>query len=145
MESLEKILRQAETIAVVGLSNNTARPAYEVAEYLQRSGYRIIPINPNETAVLGETAYPDLLSVPQRIDIVDIFRQPEAAPEITRQAIARNVKVVWMQPGAENYAAADQAQAAGVVAIVGMCLRVQHERAQSAPLAHSTNANNTQN
>lgn len=130
MDSIDKILREAETIAVVGLSNHTERPAYDVARYLQRSGYRIIPINPNETQVLGERAYPDLLSVPHRIDIVDIFRRPEFVPEIVQQAIARNVKVVWMQPGAENYDAAEQAQAAGLVAIVGMCLRVQHKYAQ---------------
>lgn len=131
MDPLEKILRQAETIAVVGLSNHTDRPAYEVARYLQSSGYQIIPVNPNETKVLGEKAYPDLLSVPQRVDIVDIFRRPEHVPEIVQQAIARNVRVVWMQPGAENYDAAEQAQAAGLVTIVGMCLRVQHKHTQS--------------
>lgn len=131
MDPLEKILRQAKTIAVVGLSNNTDRPAYDVARYLQRSGYRIIPVNPNEIQVLGEQAYPDLLSIPHPIDIVDIFRRPEYVPEIVRQAIARNARVVWMQPGAENYDAAEQAEAAGLVAIVGMCLRVQHKHSQS--------------
>ena len=130
MDPLEKILRQAETIAVVGLSNHTERPAYDVARYLQRNGYRIIPVNPHEIEVLGEKAFPDLLSVPQRIDIVDIFRRPEFVPEIVQQAIARNAKVVWMQPGAENYDAAEQAEQAGLVAIVGMCLRVQHKHAQ---------------
>lgn len=131
MDPLEKILRQAEIIAIVGLSNNTTRPAYDVARYLQGSGYRIIPVNPNENQVLGEPAYPDLMSVPYPIDIVDIFRRPEYVPEIVRQAIARNARVVWMQPGAENYDAAEQAKAAGLVAIVGMCLRVQHKRTQS--------------
>ena len=130
MDPLKEILRQAENIAVVGLSNHTERPAYDVARYLQSRGFRIIPVNPNETEVLGERAYPDLQSVPHRIDIVDIFRRPEHVPEIVRQAIARNVRVVWMQPGAENYAAAEQAQAAGLVTIVGMCLRVQHKHAQ---------------
>lgn len=131
MDPLAKILDQAETIAVVGLSNHTERPAYDVARYLQRSGYRIIPVNPNETNVLGEKAYPDLMAVPERIDIVDIFRRPEFVPEIVRQAIARHVKVVWMQPGAENYDAAAEAEAAGLVAIVGMCLRVQHKHARA--------------
>jgi hypothetical protein len=130
MDPLDKILRESETIAVVGLSHHTDRPAYDVARYLQRNGYRIIPVNPNETTVLGEKAYPDLLSVPERIDIVDIFRRPEYVPEIVQQAIARNAKVVWMQPGAENYDAAEAAEAAGLIAIVGMCLRVQHKRAQ---------------
>src|SRR5581483_671099 len=130
MDPLDKILRESENIAVVGLSHHTDRPAYDVARYLQRNGYRIIPVNPNETTVLGEKAYPDLLSVPERIDIVDIFRRPEYVPEIVQQAIARNAKVVWMQPGAENYDAAEAAEAAGLIAIVGMCLRVQHKRAQ---------------
>jgi len=129
MDPLENILRQAETIAVVGLSNRTERPAYEVAQYLQRSGYRIIPVNPNVAEVLGEKAYPDLLSVPERVDIVDIFRRPEYVPEIVQQAIAKNVRVVWMQPGTENYDAAEQAEAAGIKTIVGMCLRVQHKHA----------------
>ena len=131
MDPLDKILRESKTIAVVGLSNNPQRPAYDVARYLQRSGYRIIPVNPRESQVLGETAYPDLLSVPDRIDIVDIFRRPEFVPEIVQQAIARNVQVVWMQPGAENYDAAEQAQAAGLVTIVGMCLRVRHKHTQT--------------
>lgn len=129
MDPISKILSQAETIAVVGLSNNPARPSYDVAQYLQRSGYRIIPVNPNETEVLGERAYPDLMSVPGRIDIVDIFRRPEFVPEIVQQAIARGAQVVWMQPGTENYDAADAAEAAGIKTVVGMCLRVQHKRA----------------
>lgn len=129
MEPISKLLAQAKTIAVVGISSNPTRPSYEVAEYLQRSGYRIIPINPNEETVLGEKAYPDLLSVSEPIDIVDIFRRPEFVPEIVQQAIAKGAQVVWMQPGAENYDAADMAQAAGVHAVVGMCLRVQHKHA----------------
>ncbi len=129
MDPISKILSQAETIAVVGLSNNPARPSYEVAAYLQRSGYRIIPINPNEQEVLGERAYPDLLSVPGTIDIVDIFRRPEYVPEIVQQAIVKGAKVVWMQPGTENYDAADLAEAAGLKTVVGMCLRVQHKHA----------------
>lgn len=130
MDSIEKILSEAETIAVVGLSNNVTRPAYDIAQYMQSCGYRIIPVNPLIDQVLGEKAYPDLLSVPGRVDIVNIFRRPEFVPEIVRQAIARNVQVVWMQPGAENYDAAEAAEAAGIKTIVGMCLRVQHRRAQ---------------
>lgn len=130
MDPISKILQQAETIAVVGLSGNPARPSYDVAQYLQRSGYRVIPVNPNETQVLGEKAYPDLLSIPERIDIVDIFRRPEYVPDVVDQAIKKGAKVVWMQPGAENYDAADMAEAAGLKTVVGMCLRVQHRRAQ---------------
>jgi predicted CoA-binding protein len=129
MDPISKILQDAETIAVVGLSSNPARPSYDVAQYLQRSGYRIIPVNPNESAVLGEKAYPDLLSVPGRVDIVDIFRRPEYVPDVVQQAIAKGAQVVWMQPGTENYDAADAAEAAGLKTVVGMCLRVQHRRA----------------
>ncbi len=131
MDTVAKIIQEAHTIAVVGLSSNPQRPSHSVAKYLQEQGYRIIPVNPNETQVLGEKAYPDLVSVPGQIDIVDIFRRPEYVPEIVRQAIAKNAKVVWMQPGTENYDAADIAAAAGLVPIVGMCLRVQHKHAQS--------------
>ncbi|TAH51908.1 MAG: CoA-binding protein [Chloroflexota bacterium] len=131
MDPISKILSEAENVAVVGLSNNPTRPSYEVAQYLQRNGLHIIPVNPNEKQVLGERAYPDLLSVPERIDIVDIFRRPEFVPEIVQQAIAKGAKVVWMQPGAENYDAADMAEAAGIKTVVGMCMRVQHKRAHS--------------
>lgn len=115
---------------MVGLSNDPSRPSHDVAQYLQRHGYRIIPVNPHETSVLGERAYPDLLSVPGRVDIVDIFRRPEYVPEVVRQAIAIGAKVVWMQPGTENYDAVEMAEQAGLKTIVGMCLRVQHKHAQ---------------
>jgi len=127
MDPISKILGEAETIAVIGLSSNPARPSHDVAEYLQRNGYRIIPVNPNEQEVLGERAYPDLASVPGPVDIVDIFRRPEFVPEIVKQAIAKGAKVVWMQPGTENYDAAETAEAAGLKTVVGMCLRVQHK------------------
>lgn len=130
MDPISKILDQAETIAVVGLSSNPARPSYGVAKYLQAQGYHIIPVNPHEERVLGETAYPDLLAVPEHVDIVNIFRRPEYVPEIVQQAIAKGAQVVWMQPGAENYDAADAAEAAGLKAVVGMCLRVQHKHAR---------------
>lgn len=130
MDPIIKILEDSETVAVVGLSSNPDRPSYEIAEYLQHNGYRIIPVNPNETRVLGEKAYPDLASVPGPVDIVNIFRRPEYVPDIVKQAIAKGVKVVWMQPGTENYDAADAAEAAGIKTVVGMCLRVQHHRAQ---------------
>lgn len=130
MDPISKLLSEAETIAVVGLSNNPMRPSYDVSQYMQRMGYRIIPVNPNETEVLGEKAYPDLMSVPERVDVVNIFRRPEYVPDIVEQAIAKGAKVVWMQPGTENYDAADAAEAAGIQTVVGMCLRVQHRRAQ---------------
>ncbi len=125
MDPIQKILQESKTIAVVGLSSNPDRPSYSVSKYMQDHGYRIIPINPQEETVLGEKSYPDLMSVPDQIDIVDIFRRPEFVPEIVQQAIARNAKVVWMQPGTENYDAADMAEAAGIKTIVGMCMRVE--------------------
>jgi predicted CoA-binding protein len=128
MDPVKKLLDQARTIAVVGLSSNPARPSYDVAKYLQERGYRIIPVNPNVDQVLGEKAYPDLLAVPDAVDIVQIFRRPEFVPEIVRQAIAKNARAVWMQPGTENYDAADAAQAAGLQVVVGMCMRVQHRQ-----------------
>lgn len=130
MDPIQEILEQSKTIAVVGLSANPSRPSYQVAEYLQNQGYRIIPVNPNVNNVLGENAYPDLLSVPEDLDVVEVFRNPEAVPEIIRQAIQKKAKVVWMQPGAENYDAADAAEAAGLKTVVGMCMRVQHKQRQ---------------
>jgi predicted CoA-binding protein len=130
MDPIQEILEQSKTIAVVGLSSNPTRPSYGVAEYLQKQGYKIIPVNPNETLVLGERAYPDLVSVPESIDVVEVFRNPKAVPEVVSQAIQKKAKVVWMQPGAENYDAADAAEAAGLRAVVGMCMRVQHRQRQ---------------
>ena len=130
MDPIQKILDESKTIAVVGLSSNPIRPSYAVAEYLQKHGYRIIPVNPNESQVLGERAYPDLLSVPEPIDVVDVFRNPDAVPEIVRQAIQKRAKVVWMQPGAENYDAAEVAESSGLRTVVGMCMRAQHKDRQ---------------
>ncbi len=126
---MTKALSQAKTIAIVGLSNNRARPAYGVARYLQKQGYKIVPVNPNETEVLGEEAYPHLEAVPHEIDIVDIFRNPQFVPEIVQAAIRKKAKVVWMQPGAENREAADRAREAGLDAIMGMCIRTEHSMA----------------
>jgi uncharacterized protein len=128
VDPIQSILESAKTIAVVGLSSKRNRPSYGVAEYLQKQGYRIIPVNPNEAEVLGERAYPDLLSVPEAIDVVDVFRNPSALPGIVSQAIQKQAKVVWMQPGAENYDAADAAEAAGLKTVIGMCMRAQHKQ-----------------
>lgn len=132
MDPIQELLSRTRTIAVVGLSNNRQRPAYGVAEYLQQSGFRIIPVNPKVTEVLGERAYPDLLAVPGEVDVVDIFRNPNAVPEIVRQAIQKKARWVWMQPGAENYEAAEMAEAAGLTTIVGMCIRVEHQNSTIA-------------
>src|SRR3954454_10165866 len=97
MNRISEVLHSARTIAVVGLSGKRFRPSYGVAEYLQRSGYRIIPVNPTETEVLGERAYPDLESIPEPVDLVNIFRRSEFVPEVVESAIRIGAKAIWMQ------------------------------------------------
>jgi uncharacterized protein len=127
---LRSILGDAETIAVIGLSSNPERPSHEVAEFLQSSGYRIVPVNPNETEVLGERAYPSLPDVPEdiRIDIVDVFRRSEQTPEIAAQAVARGAKVLWLQEGIANEDARRIGEDAGLTVIMGVCIKVQKHR-----------------
>ena len=125
-DELGKILRTAKTVAVVGLSNNPDRPSNEIAAYLMSVGYRIIPVNPTITEALGEKAYPSLRDIPEKVDIVQIFRRPEDVPAVVDEAIAIGAKVVWMQPGAENDEAAARAGAAGLRAVVGACMRSVH-------------------
>jgi uncharacterized protein len=127
---LRSILGDAETIAVIGLSSNPKRPSHEVAEFLQSSGYRIVPVNPNETEVLGERAYPSLPDVPEdiRIDIVDVFRRSEQTPEIAAQAVARGAKVLWLQEGIANEDARRIGEDAGLTVIMGVCIKVQKHR-----------------
>src|SRR6266851_9438065 len=112
-EEVRTLLKNARTIAVVGLSDKPDRDSYRVAAYLQSRGYRIIPVNPTLDEVLGEKAYSSLCDVPEEIDVVDIFRKPEAVPEIVDEAIAVGAKVVWMQEGIAHNAAADKARASG--------------------------------
>lgn len=127
-EHLKAILDQAKVIAAVGLSSKPSRPSYGVCRFLQSKGYRVIPVNPNETEVLGEKAYPDLKSVPERIDLVQIFRNPEAVPAIVEDAIAVGAKVVWMQDGSGNHEAAERGVAAGLKAVVDDCMMRQYRR-----------------
>ena len=122
------ILRSAHTIAVVGLSSKRWRPSYGVAEYMKRSGYRIIPVNPRETEVLGEKCYPDLDSVPDPVDIVDIFRRPEFVPEIVEAAIRKGAKAVWMQEGVVHEEAAARAESAGLAVAMDHCILKDHRR-----------------
>ena len=126
MDPIKKVLEESKTIAVVGASNNPQRHSYEVAQYLHRQGFRIIPVNPALTELFGEKAFPDLLSIPEPVDVVDVFRQPEAVPQVVEQAIAKGAKVVWMQPGAENMQAAERAMDAGLEVIMGVCMMQEH-------------------
>jgi predicted CoA-binding protein len=129
-QELRSILGDARTVAVVGLSSNPDRPSYEVAEFLQDKGYRIVPINPNETEVLGERAYASLLDVPEeiRIDVVDVFRRAEQTPEVAQQAVARRAKVLWLQEGIANDDARRIGEEAGLTVIMGVCIRKQKQR-----------------
>lgn len=126
-----EILRRYKTIAVVGLSSDETRPSHGVAEYLQRVGYRIIPVNPNEREVLGEKSYAKLEEVPEKIDIVDIFRCPEEVAPVVDGAIRIGAKVIWMQLGVVNEVAAEKAGAAGLTVIMEACLLVEHKRRRS--------------
>jgi hypothetical protein len=129
-QELRSILGEAETIAVVGLSSNPDRPSHDVAEFLRSSGYRIVPVNPNETEVLGERAYPSLLDVPEdiRIDVVDVFRRAELTPEIAEQAVARGAKVLWLQEGIVNDDARRIGEDGGLTVVMGACIKVQKQR-----------------
>lgn len=122
---LRSILGDARTVAVVGLSSKPDRYSNEVAGFLQGRGYRIVPVNPNETEVLGERAYPSLLDVPPdvRVDVVDVFRRAEETPEIARQAVERGAKVLWLQDGIVSEEARRVAEGAGLTVIMGVCIK----------------------
>lgn len=128
MSDFAESLRGAKTIAVVGLSGRRYRPSHGVAEYLQRAGYRVIPVNPLETEVLGEKSYPNLSSVPLPVDIVDVFRRSEYVPEIVEEAILIGAKMVWMQEGVVHEQAARRAQAAGLKVVMDRCILKEHRR-----------------
>lgn len=129
LETLEisRLLKEYRTIAVVGLSPKAERPSHEVAAYLLAAGYHVIPVNPGQSEILGRTCYPDLLAIPEPVEIVDIFRRAEEVGPVVDQAIAIGAKVVWMQQGIVNQAAAAKARAAGLKVIMDRCLKVDHQ------------------
>jgi len=127
------ILKTARTIAVVGLSSNPEKDSYPIAEYLQKQGYRIIPVNPTATEILGEKVYPDLLSITEPVDVVQVFRPPEAVPPIVQQAIQIKAKVVWLQSGITHAEAAEAGRAAGLEVVEDRCMRVDHRFLIGAP------------
>ena len=128
MSEIANLLQSAHTIAVVGLSNKPWRASHGVSEYMQRSGYRIIPVNPELTEVLGERCYPNLEAVPEPIDIVNIFRRSELVPDIVESAIRVGAKAVWMQEGVVHEAAAARAKAAGLTVVMDRCLLKEHRK-----------------
>ncbi len=121
-ETIKRILDECRVIAVVGLSSDSSRPSYGVARHLQGRGYRIIPVNPNESHVLGEKAYPTLTAVPERFDLVDIFRRAEEAGLHVDEAIRLGAKAVWMQEGVIDEAAAERALKAGMMVVMDRCI-----------------------
>jgi len=127
-EEIRRLLSTVRTIAVVGLSDKPERDSYHVAAYLQQHGYRIIPVNPAVATVLGEKSYARLEDVPDEVDVVDIFRRPDAVPEIVTSAIAIGAKAIWMQDGIVHNAAADQARAAGLQVVMNKCILKEHHR-----------------
>ena len=131
MEEIEGILKEGRTVAVVGLSPKPDRPSYVVARYLQAQGYRIIPVNPNAQEILGEKAYPTVLSIPEKVDIVDIFRRPEEVPPIVEEAIKIGARVVWMQEGIAHEGAAQRAREAGLKVVMDRCMKKEHQRLHS--------------
>jgi len=125
-DAIGDLLKKVKTIAVVGLSNRPLRPSHGVSLYMQQQGYRIIPVNPNIESVLGETAYASLADVPEKIDLVNIFRRSEFVPEIVEQAIALEIPAVWMQEDVIHEQAAGKARQAGIFVVMDRCILKEH-------------------
>jgi predicted CoA-binding protein len=128
VKKIREILARSQRIAVVGLSPKPARPSNQVAAYLLQAGYEVIPVNPGHEQILGRACYPDLLSVPGPIDLVDIFRRPEEVLPVVRAAIDKQVKAVWMQQGIINEEAAALAEQEGIAVIMDRCIMVDHQQ-----------------
>ena len=124
----EDILKKYHNVAVVGVSANPKRPSCRVAEYLTRHGYNVIPVNPGVKEILGKTSYPDLSSIPEPVDVVDIFRKPADVMPIIDEAIKIGAKAIWMQEGITNEAAATRARDAGLLVVMDKCMRKEHLR-----------------
>lgn len=125
-ERITELLKSAKTIAVVGLSDGAHRTSYGVSQYMQSQGYRIIPVNPTIATSLGEQAYASLLDVPEKIDIVNVFRRSEFVPEIVEQAIQLKVPAIWMQEGVVHEGAAEKARDAGIFVVMNRCILKEH-------------------
>ena len=126
--TIQRLLYASQTIAIVGLSKSDLRASYFVGYYLKRHGYRVITVNPRETEILGETSYPNLSEVPEQIDIVNVFRAPEALPGIARESVAIGASALWCQFGVINEEAARIATDGGLTVIMDRCLKVEHAR-----------------
>ena len=127
-EKISELLKNAKTIAVVGLSDNPARTSYRVSAYMQSQGYRIIPVNPAISEALGEKAYPTLSEVPEKVDIVNVFRRSEYVPEVVDEAIRLGVPAIWMQEGVVHEEAAEKARQAGIFVVMNRCILKEHAK-----------------
>jgi predicted CoA-binding protein len=125
---ISRVLQTCRTLAVVGLSADPARPSFSVARYMQEHGYRIIPVNPRYGSILGEKCYPDLKSVPEAVDLVDVFRRPAYCVAIAEDAVAIGAKALWLQIGVVNEEAKRIAEAAGLTVVMNRCLKIEHAR-----------------
>ena len=125
-EEIKEILQNSKTIAIVGISADESKDSFRVAKYLQEHDYKIIPVNPKYSEILDEKCYPDLKSIPEKVDIVNIFRKPEAVPSIVDEAIEIGAKVIWMQLGICHNAAAEKARNAGLKVVMNKCTKVEH-------------------
>jgi len=130
---IRTLLTNATTIAMVGASSNPDKAAHGIMQKLQRVGYRVIPVNPRETEVLGERAYPSLIDIPERIDIVDVFRRPEDTPQIADEAVTIGAKALWLQTGIANEEAAARAAAGGLAVVMDACIGATHAMLQVPP------------
>ena len=128
MRTIEEILKESKTVAIVGLSPNPDRDSYTVARYLQEQGYRVIPVNPTVAEVLGRKSYPDLVSIGEPVDLVDVFRRPESVGPIARQAVSIAAKALWLQLGIVNEEAAEIARLGGLDVVMDRCTHVEHRR-----------------
>jgi len=125
---MKEILLSAKTIASVGLSSNPAKESFGIVQYLKDQGYRIIPVNPTATEIMGEKAYPDLASIPDKVDVVQVFRKPEDVPPVVDDAIKIGAKVVWMQEGVVHEGAAQKAREGGLQVVMDACMRATHRQ-----------------
>ncbi|GAA3215746.1 CoA-binding protein [Actinocorallia longicatena] len=126
--TIQRVLHTTRTIAIVGLSGNELRASYFVGYYLRRHGYRVIPVNPREKEILGETSYPSLLDVPVPVDLVNVFRAPDALPGIARDTVAIGAPALWCQFGVVDQEGADIAEEAGTTVVMDLCLKIEHAR-----------------
>ena len=126
--TLRRILHDNRTIAMVGLSGDWFRPSFFAAKYMQDHGYRIIPVNPKYPHILGEKCYPELAAIPEPVDIVDVFRRPEMTPQVAREAVAIEAKVLWLQLGIKNAEAGQIATAGGLETVMDRCVKIEHAR-----------------